>query len=78
MHDRPPSRRLVLRLPASLHEQVSLAAVREGVSTNQFVAAVLAGAVRWQSQIASAPRRSPADAKGEDDRIWEMWAEIFR
>jgi len=34
--------RVALRLPKSLHRQASLAAVRDGVSLNQFIATALA------------------------------------
>ena len=42
------SGRFVVRLPQSLHAELSREAEREGVSLNQFVTAALAGAVDWR------------------------------
>jgi hypothetical protein len=41
------SGQLRLRMPASLHRELSWAAVAERVSLNQFICGVLAGAVQW-------------------------------
>jgi antitoxin HicB len=41
------SGRFVVRLPTGLHAALAIEAEREGVSLNQLVTAVLAGAVRW-------------------------------
>jgi hypothetical protein len=41
------SGRLLLRMPGSLHEELARASDREGVSLNQFITSVLAGAVGW-------------------------------
>jgi len=43
------SGRILLRVPRSLHGELIAAADREGVSLNQFCAAVLAGAVKWRA-----------------------------
>jgi hypothetical protein len=76
MPDRAPCRRILLRLPVSLHEQVSLAAASEGVSVNQFVLAVLASAVQWQSNRGdSQERRYP---KTKEELGAELWADLLR
>jgi hypothetical protein len=41
------SGRLLLRMPAGLHEELARAADRSGISLNQFITNVLAGAVGW-------------------------------
>jgi hypothetical protein len=41
------SGRLLLRMPAGLHEDLARASDRNGVSLNQFITSVLAGAVGW-------------------------------
>ncbi len=40
--------RLSLRIPQSLHEALAHAAVREGLSLDQFVTIALAGVIRWR------------------------------
>ena len=40
----------VVRLPQSLHAELARTADREGISLNQFVANVLAGAVGWRQR----------------------------
>jgi antitoxin HicB len=46
------SGRFIVRLPQSLHAELVRAAEREGVSLNQFVTNVLAGAVGWRRRNA--------------------------
>lgn len=46
--------RILLRIPASLHERLVWEANREGVSLNQYLLGVAAGAVGWR-----APAREP-------------------
>src|SRR3984893_6049589 len=41
------SGRLLLRMPAGLHEELGRPSDRNGVSLNQFITSVLAGAVGW-------------------------------
>lgn len=41
------SGKLLVRMPASLHDELARAAAREGVSLNQLITGVLAGAVEW-------------------------------
>lgn len=44
------SGRLLVRMPASLHDELASAAEREGVSLNTLVTGALAGAVGWRDQ----------------------------
>jgi hypothetical protein len=41
------SGKLLVRMPATLHDELAHAAEREGVSLNQLITGVLAGAVGW-------------------------------
>lgn len=43
------SGRLLVRMPATLHDELARAAEREGVSLNQMITGVLAGAVEWRA-----------------------------
>jgi antitoxin HicB len=43
------SGRLLLRMPRTLHADLTRASEREGVSLNQFITDVLAGAIVWRS-----------------------------
>jgi antitoxin HicB len=47
------SGRLLLRMPRTLHAQLTRASEREGVSLNQFITDVLAAAVVWRSRPSS-------------------------
>jgi predicted HicB family RNase H-like nuclease len=42
------SGRLLVRMPATLHDELARAAEAEGVSLNQLITGVLAGAVEWR------------------------------
>jgi predicted RNase H-like HicB family nuclease len=53
------SGRLLLRMPQTLHAELSRAAERERVSLNQFITDVLAGALSWRS----APRSGRLGAR---------------
>jgi antitoxin HicB len=44
------SGRLLLRMPRTLHADLTRASEREGISLNQFITDVLAGAVEWRSR----------------------------
>jgi antitoxin HicB len=52
------SGRLLLRMPRTLHADLTRASEREGVSLNQFITDVLAGAIVWRSgwESAASPR----------------------
>ncbi|MEZ4493652.1 MAG: type II toxin-antitoxin system HicB family antitoxin [Dehalococcoidia bacterium] len=54
------SGRFLVRLPSSLHAALDGGARREGVSMNQYVTALLAGAVGWQANSASPKRKTKA------------------
>jgi hypothetical protein len=43
------SGRLLVRMPATLHDELASAAESEGVSLNQFITGVLADAVEWDA-----------------------------
>jgi antitoxin HicB len=47
------SGRLLLRMPRTLHAELTRASEREGVSLNQFITDVLAGAIVWRSRPTS-------------------------
>jgi HicB family len=58
--DATHSGKLLLRMPPSLHAELSREAEQEGVSLNAFITSALAGAVHWRSRAegsAPAPRR---------------------
>ena len=43
------SGKLLVRMPATLHDELARAAGREGVSLNQLITGALAGAVEWRT-----------------------------
>ena len=43
------SGKLLLRMPVTLHDELAQAAEREGVSLNQLITGMLAGAVDWRA-----------------------------
>ncbi len=43
------SGKLLVRMPATLHDELARAAESEGVSLNQLINGILAGAVHWRS-----------------------------
>jgi hypothetical protein len=56
------SGRLLLRMPAGLHEELARTADASGISLNQFITNALAGAVGWGRDEPGAPasrRRHP-------------------
>jgi len=54
------SGKLLVRMPATLHDELARAAEAEGVSLNQLITGVLAGAVEWRSGEERARRSTPA------------------
>jgi hypothetical protein len=54
------SGRLLLRMPASLHQELARASDRDGVSLNQFITSALAGAVGWKREDGRAAVAAPA------------------
>ena len=76
------SGRLTLRMPASLHHEIAIAAAREGVSLNQFIFAVLAAEVGWTTRTreddeSRERRRRENEKKRKDEVIDEMWRNIL-
>jgi hypothetical protein len=58
------SGKLLVRMPATLHDELARAAESEGVSLNQFITGVLAGAVEWGSPDDRAQLRMVASSTG--------------
>jgi predicted RNase H-like HicB family nuclease len=54
------SGKLLVRMPATLHDELAQAAESEGVSLNQLINGILAGAVHWRS-VDDAPGANPGD-----------------
>jgi antitoxin HicB len=54
------SGRFLVRLPSSLHSMLDKGARREGVSMNQYVTALLAGAVGWQASAKTSGSKTKA------------------
>lgn len=50
--------RILLRVPASLHERLAWEAEREGVSLNQYLLGVAAASVGWRSISSAEERRT--------------------
>jgi predicted HicB family RNase H-like nuclease len=50
------SGRLLVRMPATLHDELAQLAERENVSLNQLITGVLAGAVEWRSADDDVPQ----------------------
>ncbi|TML40611.1 MAG: toxin-antitoxin system HicB family antitoxin [Actinobacteria bacterium] len=67
------SGRLLLRMPQTLHAELSRVAERENVSLNQFITDVLAGALGWRvparvGRIATRPVRADGvDVNGDGE-----------
>jgi RNA polymerase sigma-B factor len=57
------SGRLLVRMPRSLHADLSSAAEREEVSLNQFITSVLASAVAWRKRDRGEPTAPSADER---------------
>jgi antitoxin HicB len=70
------SGRLLLRMPRTLHADLTRASEREGVSLNQFITDVLAAAVVWRARAegSAAPGKPPTplnQAPGADSLVAE-------
>jgi predicted RNase H-like HicB family nuclease len=64
------SGKLLVRMPATLHDELARAAEAEGVSLNQLITGVLAGAVEWRSRDEAEPREgADGDASGRTARL---------
>jgi hypothetical protein len=76
-HSRPDeakSGRVLVRMPITLHEDLSRIAQAEGVSMNQFICGVLAVAIDWRSEFK--PHRPLEEIR--HDIMWEMWGDRLR
>lgn len=58
------SGKLLVRMPATLHDELARAAEREGVSLNQLITGVLAGAVEWGTDEERIRLQGQASAAG--------------
>ena len=69
------SGRLLLRMPRTLHADLTRASEREGVSLNQFITDVLASAVVWRGRAEEASagggKPTPLQAPGADSLTTE-------
>ena len=65
---------MLVRMPISMHENLSSIAQGEGVSMNQFICGVLAAAIDWRSEYK--PHRPPEEIR--HDITWEMWRDRLR
>jgi predicted HicB family RNase H-like nuclease len=63
------SGKLLVRMPATLHDELARAAESEGVSLNQLITGVLASAVAWRSDDERGPgSKASAAPAGEEAR----------
>lgn len=58
------SGKLLVRMPATLHDELAHAAEAEGVSLNQWITSALAGAVAWRAGQRPARAKQGADVSG--------------
>ncbi len=71
------SGRLLLRMPRTLHADLTRASEREGISLNQFITDVLAAAVAWRGRTEGASpgeTPTPLQAPGADSLTTEAGA----
>ena len=73
--DPAASGRILLRMPATLHNELRRMAIKENVSINHLICASLAGAMRWR-----APELDMRALSQEvrERQIAEGWARMFR
>jgi predicted RNase H-like HicB family nuclease len=62
------SGKLLVRMPATLHDELAHAAEAEGVSLNQLITGVLASAVEWRSSDGRARATSASGGPTSDER----------
>jgi HicB-like protein involved in pilus formation len=70
--------RVLVRMPASLHQELVEAAKADGVSLNQFVWALLASAMRWRQSADAGGGVSSELPPGHDRVSREEWPRIWR
>lgn len=63
--EKGPSGRLLLRMPRTLHAELAQLAEKRGVSLNQLIVGLLAGAVSQDQGPAAARAAGPSDARSE-------------
>lgn len=63
------SGKLLVRMPATLHDELARAAESEGVSLNQLITGVLAGAVEWGAADERTRLRGQASSTGGMGRV---------
>jgi predicted HicB family RNase H-like nuclease len=63
------SGKLLVRMPATLHDELARAAESEGVSLNQLITGVLAGAVEWRAGDTAVQGSAPAAGAGSSPRL---------
>lgn len=66
------SGKILVRMPASLHDELARAAAREGVSLNQLITGVLAGAVEWGADEDRVRLSSQSTHAGHPGRVTRM------
>ena len=60
------SGKLLVRMPATLHDELAGVAENEGVSLNQLITGILASSVDWRSDGSVPGRRGASDATVDD------------
>jgi antitoxin HicB len=70
------SGRLLLRMPRTLHAELTRASEREGVSLNQFITDVLAAAVVWRSRPAADGRAAGSSGPIQTPGAESLTAEL--
>jgi antitoxin HicB len=65
------SGRLLLRMPRTLHAELTRTAEREGVSLNQFITDTLASSVAWRGRSPSASGAGPIQTPGAESLTTE-------
>ena len=69
------SGRILLRMPATLHNELRRMAIQENVSINHLICASLAGAMRWRAPDLDMRALSQ---EARERMNWEGWASMFR
>lgn len=75
------SGRLLVRMPATLHDELAQIAATEGVSLNQLITATLAAAARWRAgggQRSIAVSESPVDGASSVSSDTWLTPRVFR
>ena len=62
-------------MPVGLHRELAYAAKAEGVSMNQFICTVLAGAVGWSSHVRE--QKQSRERRRGDEAVSEMWRKLL-